>query len=372
MKFISSSNDLLRSLKSIYNVININKKLPILETFLFKIKKKNILNITVSDLEITMITQIKINSINFGSAAIPYKILIEILKKIPEQPLTFIKEIDNKLKIISQNGEYNISISSSEEYPKYSKLEKTDSFFISEKNLLKIINYTLFAVGNDDIRPVINGVFFEINYNNSSFISTDTNLLVKYSIKEIFSKKKFFFIIPKKPLNLLKNNLNYTDKSVLIEYNKYNTSFLFQNKKLICTLINGNYPDYLSIINNNYNKILIINKNYFLNSIKRVILFSNLLTYQIILNFSKSQSKISSWDINSNNKAFEYLFCHYEGDPIEIGFNSKYLIEILSNINCDDIKLEMFNNKTSCRLTPIINLSKKEEILILIMPIFIK
>ncbi|ASS46811.1 DNA polymerase III subunit beta [Candidatus Karelsulcia muelleri] len=366
MKFITSSNDLLKELKALFNVIN--NKLPILETFYLKIKKKNILNITVSDLEITMTTKLRINSINYGSAAIPYKILIDILKNIPEQPLTFIKEIDNKLKIIYQNGEYNISIYSSEEYPKYSILENTNSILISENKLLNIINNTLFAVGNDEIRPVINGVLFEINSKMSNFVSTNTNILVKYTRKDILSNNNIKFIISKKTLNILKNNLENSDEYVYISYNKLNTSFLFKKKKIICTLINGIYPNYLSIINNFYNKILIINRNYFINSIKRVTYFSNIIT-QIILNLSKNQSKISSWDINYNNKAFEYLFCSYEGDPIKIGFNSKFLIDILSNINCDDIKFEILDNKSSCKLTPIINLSNIEEILILIMPI---
>ncbi|MBU6942366.1 DNA polymerase III subunit beta [Candidatus Karelsulcia muelleri] len=366
MKFITSSNDLLKELKALFNVINLNNKLPILETFYLKIKKKNILNITVSDLEITMTTKLRINSINYGSAAIPYKILIDILKNIPEQPLTFIKEIDNKLKIIYQNGEYNISIYSSEEYPKYSILENTNYILISEKKLLNIINNTLFAVGNDDIRPVINGVLFEINSKMSNFVSTNTTILVKYTRKDILSNNKIKFIISKKTLNILKNNLENSDEYVYISYNKLNTSFLFKKKKIICSLINGIYPNYLSIINNFYNKILIINRNYFINSIKRVTYFSKIIT-QIILNLSKNQSKISSWDYNNKAKAFEYLFCSYEGDPIKIGFNSKFLIDILSNINCDDIKFEILDNKSSCKFTP--DLSNIEEILILIMPI---
>ncbi|YCJ91959.1 MAG: DNA polymerase III subunit beta [Candidatus Karelsulcia muelleri] len=369
MKFISSSNELLRSLKDILYVINITNKLPILENFLFKIKEKNVLTITVSDLEITMTISLNINSINFGSAVIPHKILLEILKKIPEQPLTFCKEKENKLKILSQNGEYDLSIFSSEEYPKYSLLRNNNHLLISEKILLNIINNTLFAVGNDEIRPVLNGVFFDIENNISNFVSTNSNFLVKYSIKDLSFNKEIRLIIPKKPLNLLKYNLNDTNNNVYISYNDLNTSFFFKNKKIICSLLNGNYPNYKSLLKKKYNKILIINKNYFLNAIKRVTLFSNRLTYQIILNFSKKRSQISSFDINYNKKAFEYLFCNYDGEPLEIVFNSKYLIEILSNINCEDIKFEMLNNNSSCRITPLMKNYKKEEILILIMPL---
>ncbi|MFP3037083.1 MAG: DNA polymerase III subunit beta [Candidatus Karelsulcia muelleri] len=245
MKFISSSNELLRSLKDILYVINITNKLPILENFLFKIKEKNVLTITVSDLEITMTISLNINSINFGSAVIPHKILLEILKKIPEQ--TFWKE--NKLKILSQNGEYDLSIFSSEEYPKYSLLRNNNHFLISEKILLNIINNTLFAVGNDEIRPVLNGVFFDIennknNISNSNFVSTNSNFLVKYSIKDLsFNKEKEIrLIIPKKPLNILKYNLNDTNNNVYISYNDLNTSFFFKKKKIICSPLNGTSP----------------------------------------------------------------------------------------------------------------------------------
>ncbi|XMD33436.1 MAG: DNA polymerase III subunit beta [Candidatus Karelsulcia muelleri] len=382
MKFISYSNELFRSLKDILYVLNRTnklKKFPILENFLFKIKEKNVLTITVSDLEITMTISLNINSINFGSAVIPHKILLEILKKIPEQPLTFCKEKENKLKILSHNGEYDFSIFSSEEYQKSSLLRNNNQkssllrnnnhFLISEKILLNIINNTLFAVGNDEIRPVLNGVFFDIENNISNFVSTNSNFLVKYSIKDFSFNKEIRLIIPKKPLNILKYNLNDTNNNVYISYNDLNTYFLFKTKKMRCSIINGNYPNYKSLMNKKYNKILIINKNYFLNAIKRVTLFSNRLTYQIILNFSKKRSQISSFDINYNNKAFEYLFCNYDGEPLEIVFNSKYLIEILSNINCEEIKFEMLNKNYSCRITPLMKNSKKEEILILIMPL---
>ena len=242
---------------------------------------------------------------------------------------------------------------------------------VSAEIIATAISKTIFATGNDDLRPIMSGVFFQFSSDGLIFVATDAHKLVKYSRNDVKSNEVAEFIMPKKPLNILKNILSTLNTEVTIEYNESNASFSFENYLLVCRLIDGKYPNYEAVIpKENPNKLL-INRNQFLNSVKRVAIFSNKTTHQIRLKIAGTELNISAEDIDYSNKADERLTCDYQGDDIQIGFNSRFLTEMLSNLTSDDIQLEMSLPNRAGILTPADGLVDGEIITMLVMPVML-
>ncbi|XOD67131.1 MAG: DNA polymerase III subunit beta [Flavobacteriales bacterium Tduv] len=371
MKFIVSSSELLKQLQALSGVINTKKTLPILDNFLLDFKEKQLI-ITVSDLETTMMVQMTVESDQTGRIALPARLMTDVLKTFPEQPLTFsIQEGENILKIVSQQGDYVLAVQNAEEFPKAPTLDNPSTVTLTTDILLDAIDKTLFATGNDELRLVMTGVFFELTPEGATFVGTDAHKLVKYVRNDIKAEQAARFILPKKPLTLLKNISFETKGDITIEYNETNIRISFDNKILVCRLLDGIYPNYKAVIPKENNKKLIINRTIFLNSIKRLALFSNKTTHQVRLQLSGSELKIMAEDIDFANKAQELLICDYEGDEITIGFNSRFLIEMLSHLNAEDIILEMSEPNRAGILRPLKNLEEGEEVFMLVMPIVV-
>lgn len=371
MKFIVSSSELLKQLQALSGVINNNNTLPILDNFLLDVKEKQ-LTVTASDLETTMMVQMAVDSNQNGQIAVTARLITDVLKTFPEQPLTlFIQEGENILKIVSQQGDYVLAVQNAEEFPKVPTLNNPSTVTLTTNILSEAIDKTLFATGNDELRVVMTGVFFELTPEGAVFVGTDAHKLVKYLRKDIKAEQVARFILPKKPLTLLKNISSSTKADITIEYNETNTRISFDNKILICRLIDGNYPNYEAVIPKGNNKKLTINRTSFLNSIKRLALFSNKTTHQVCLQLSGSELKITAEDIDLASKAQERLSCDYKGDDITIGFNSRFLIEMLSHLNAEDITLEMSEPNRAGILRPVDNLAKGEEVFMLVMPIVV-
>lgn len=382
MEFFISNYEFLKHLQCVNSVINNNNILPILSNFLFEIDKNKII-ITGSDLESTIIIEININYyLNKFKFIIPAKLLTNIIKILPEQNIKFnINNNKNIIEIISKQGIYTFSIQNGDEYPKEENIINNSYHKISIDNkiLLNIIDNTIFATGIDDLRPVMTGVFFSFTTNESIFVATDTNKLVKFSIKNLIVKKNFNCIIPKKTLFLLKNIINSDNleinKSIKIIYNHINIIFCFNNKKIICRLINGKFPNYDAVIPNNSinNKILIIDRILFLNSIKRISLFTNRITHQICLNIFNNTIIIYANDKDFSNKGYEKIVCDYKYNNITIGFNVKFLIDIITHINTEKIILQIYKANKPVIIKPLIQDSKlhNEQIIMILMPIVI-
>lgn len=370
MKFIVSSSELQKKLQVLGGVISSNNSMEILDYFLFEIEN-NELQISASDLETTMSAKVEINSESVGKIAVPAKLLLDVLKTFPEQPLTFIVKENNQLEIGSNHGDYELAYASSEEYPQPIELEEPSSTVITADILSSAINKTLFATGNDDLRPVMNGIFFQFSPESLKFVGTDAHKLVKYSREDIKASQEANFIMPKKPLNLLKNILSGDEGDVLIEYNDTNAKFTFENFELVCRLIDGKYPNYEAVIPKDNPNKLVIDRIQFLNSVKRVSIFSNKTTHQIRLKVAGAEIKISAEDIDYSNKAEERLTCDYQGDDMQIGFNSRFLVEMLSNLNSSSIQLEMSLPNRAGILTPIDGLEEGEKIIMLVMPVML-
>jgi DNA polymerase-3 subunit beta len=370
MKFIVSSSYLLKQLQILGGVINNNNTLPILDNFLFELKQTTLI-VSASDLETTMSSTLEVESESNGSVAIPARLLLDTLKTFPEQPLTFIIEDNNTVEISSNHGKYALAYANGEEFPKAVSLENPSKTLFSGDVLATAISKTIFAAGNDDLRPVMSGVFFQFSTESLTFVATDAHKLVKYQRTDISASENAEFIMPKKPLNLLKGILSGNDTEVTMEYNESNARFTFDNIDLICRLIDGKYPNYEAVIPKENPNQLTIARNQFLNSVKRVSIFSNKTTHQIRLKIAGAELNISAEDIDYSNKAEERLTCDYQGDDLQIGFNSRFLTEMLNNLTSDDVSLEMSLPNRAGILTPIDGLDEGEQITMLVMPVML-
>jgi DNA polymerase III subunit beta len=370
MKFIVSSTYLLKQLQVLGGVINNSNTLPILDNFLFDLNQSE-LTISASDLETTMSSIIDVESDNEGSVAIPAKLLLDILKTFPEQPLTFIVEENNTVEISSNHGKYALAYANGEEFPKAVELENPSSTTLSGDILASAISKTIFAAGNDDLRPVMSGVFFQFSTESLTFVATDAHKLVKYTRNDVSASETAEFIMPKKPLTLLKGILVGNDGDVTIEYNDSNAKFTFDSTVLICRLIDGKYPNYEAVIPKENPNKLTIDRTQFLNSVKRVSIFSNKTTHQVRLKIAGAELNVSAEDIDYSNKAEERLTCDYQGDDMQIGFNSRFLSEMLGNLTANEVQLEMSLPNRAGILTPIDDLEEGENITMLVMPVML-
>jgi len=370
MKFIVSSTYLLKQLQVLGGVINNSNTLPILDNFLFELDHTK-LTVSASDLETTMASSLDVESDSKGSVAIPARLLLDTLKTFPEQPLTFIIEDNNTVEISSNHGKYALAYADGNEFPKAVALEDPSKTIITGDILATAISKTIFAAGNDDLRPVMSGVFFQFSTEGLTFVATDAHKLVKYTREDVKASQVAEFIMPKKPLNLLKGILAASEDDVTIEYNESNAKFTFENSELICRLIDGKYPNYEAVIPKENPNKLAIDRTQFLNSVRRVSIFSNKTTHQIRLKIAGAELNISAEDIDYSNKAEERLTCDYQGDDMQIGFNSRFLTEMLNNLNSDDVQLEMSMPNRAGILTPIDGLDEGEHITMLVMPVML-
>ncbi|MCX6278805.1 MAG: DNA polymerase III subunit beta [Bacteroidetes bacterium] len=372
MRFIISSTLLLKNLQAIIGVINTNNTLPILDDFLFELEN-NSLTITSSDLETTMrVTVLTDLAEEQGCIAIPAKILVETLKTLPDIPVAFTINPDNlMIEISAGEGKYKLSGHPNNEYPRTPALEDTTSITFNSSLMAKAINRTLFATGNDELRLVLSGVFCELTPEDVTFVATDAHKLVRYKRTDVRSNESAAFILPKKPLNLLKNIFSSQEIPVTIEYNKTNAFFSFANINLICRLIDGKYPNYDAVIPKDNPNKLVIDRHSLLTTIRRVSIFANQSTHQIRFRITGQELMLSAEDIDFSNEARERLNCSYHGEDIEIGFNSKFLMEMLNNIETDEISLEMSLPNRAGILTPMNSENTEEDILMLVMPVML-
>lgn len=370
MKFIVSSTYLLKQLQVLGGVINNSNTLPILDNFLFELKDSK-LTVSASDLETTMLSTLDVESDNDGSIALPARLLLDTLKTFPEQPLTFVVEDNNTVEISSNHGKYALAYADGNEFPKAVELDNPSTTTIAGDILATAISKTIFAAGNDDLRPVMSGVFFQFSTEGLTFVATDAHKLVKYTRNDVQADQVAEFIMPKKPLNLLKGILATMDDAVTIEYNDSNAKFTFENSILVCRLIDGKYPNYEAVIPKENPNKLTIDRTQFSNSVRRVSIFSNKTTHQIRLKIAGAELNISAEDIDYSNKAEERLSCDYQGDDMQIGFNSRFLTEMLNNLNSDEVMLEMSLPNRAGILTPIDGLDDGEQVTMLVMPVML-
>jgi len=370
MKFIVSTTSLLKHLQSVQGVINSSSVLPILDNFLFEIDDKN-LTICTTDLNTTMKTSLPIECKGKAKIAVPSKILLETLKSLPDQPITFSFD-DNTfaIEINTDKGKYKLSGENGEDFPAIPEVSRASSFSIPSSALLSAVTNTLFAVGTDELRQAMTGVKFELDTNSINFVATDAHKLVLHTIKKIAIEETGAFIVPRKALNLLKSALPGDDTLVTVEHNSTNVFFSFKEIHLVCRLIDQKYPDYTAVIPKDNTNILTINRAEFLNTLRRISIYSNKTTYQVRLKIKGSELQVSAEDLDFSNQADETLACEYSGTDIEIGFNARFLIEMLNTLGGDTVRFEMSLPSRPGVMVPT-GQESNEETLMLIMPVML-
>jgi DNA polymerase-3 subunit beta len=374
MKFVVSSSDLLNHLQAISRVISSKNTLPILDNFLFQLDDKE-LEITASDLESTFITKMKLeNASDSGSIAIPAKILLDTLKEFPDQPLTFDISTDNyTIVIISANGQFNIVGQNGIDFPQLPTLkkDKRTSLQVNYDVFLQGINKTLFATADDELRPVMNGIFVELVNDSLTFVASDAHKLVRYRRNDIKPGTNASFILPKKPASLLKNILPKETSQIQVDFDDKNAMFRLTNYTLVCRLVEGNYPSYNSVIPTDNPNTLTIDRLEFYNSLKRVSVFANQASNLVKLQLTGNQLTVSAQDLDFSISAYERLACQYDGDDLEIGFKSVFLVEILSNLASGDVVCKLSDPSRAGIILPSEAEVEGEDVLMLLKPMMI-
>lgn len=374
MKFVVSSTELLAHLQNVSRVISSKNTLPILDNFLFRLDS-NELEITASDLESTLITKMSLeNTSDSGSIAVPARILTDTLKEFPEQPLTF--EIDQaKFSIVinSENGKFTIVGQNAGDFPQMPtvKADGKSTLEVPAEVLNSGISKTLFATADDELRPVMNGIYIELSTDDLTFVASDAHKLVRYKRTDAKADAAASFILPKKPASLLKNVLPGEANPVTIEFDEKNAFFTMTEYKLVCRLVEGNYPSYNSVIPTENPNKLSIDRAEFYNTLKRVAVYSNQASNLVKLALKGNQMTVSAQDIDFSISAYERLNCQYEGEDMEIGFKSTFLLEILSNLASPDVILELSDPTRAGILLPAASDNEAEDVLMLLMPMMI-
>lgn len=371
MKFIASTSSLSKQLQIINGVLSGSAVIPILEYFLFEVKEGT-LTITGTDLENSMRGNLEVEAKEDGSVAIPAKLIIDILKSLPEQPITFTIDPESyAIELTSDNGRYKIAGENPDDFPKFPELEQANTFHLPGKTLSKALVSTFFATGNDEVRPALSGVLFDMSENDLRFVSTDGNKLVKYQRSDISVDSGEKFIIPKKALNLLKNSLPSDDSNVKVEFNKLNALFSFGTFQLVCRLIDDKFPNYSAAIPEESPYQMTINRAEMLGSLKRISIFANKTTYQVELKIAGSELQLNAQDVDFSNEAHERLDCEFNGQDMEIGFSAKFLTEILSIIETDDVHF-LLSEPSKPGIVKPSSVEEGEDLLMLLMPIVLK
>lgn len=377
MKFIINSLVFSKQIQTISGVITNNNTVPIINCFLFHLDE-NLLTIRATDLETTLVTKIEVESgrlEGLTDIAVPSKLLIDILKSLDDVPLTFsVDDATYGINISSGEGKYRLAGKNPETFPNMPEMRDTEAITVPGSALVNAITRTAFAASTDEMRPQMGGIFCDITPENTTFVATDAHKLVRYRRSDIHSDNPTSFILPRKPVTMLRNILaaQKEEQEVKVEFNNTNAFFTFENFYIICRLVDGKYPNYEAAIPKENPNKLTVDRNSFLNTLRRVGLFANQASHQVRLSIQASELIVSAEDLEFSNDASEKLPCEYEGEPMEIGFNAKFLSEMVSNIDTEQILIEMSHPSRAGIIFPIREQEDSpEDILMLVMPVML-
>ena len=373
MKFIVASGELQKALNTVSGVISSSQSRPILENFLFELEN-DLLKITASDGETTLLTSLAVKSESQGKIAVPAKMFQDIIKSFGDQPLTFVVKPNETqegglLEILDEKDNYFIALDNAEDYPELMEFDSAQKVVVPSGVLAEALSNTLFATSNDSLRPVMTGVLFQFGEEETNFVSTDSHRLVVYKRTDIKNNEPMEFIMPKKPLSIFKNILSGSDDEVVIEFNENMAKFSFGEHTWICRLIDGKYPNYSAVVPKENPNVLTINRNLLLSSIRRASIFSSKSTNQVRFKLSGNILHLHAEDTEYANKAEMQIPCEYKGEDINIGFSSKFLTEMLAVLNSEDILIKMSQPNRPGIIEPVDGLDEDEHILMLSMPV---
>jgi DNA polymerase III subunit beta len=371
MRFIVTSTGLLKNLQQISGVISSNVVLSILEDFLFELNG-NTLTLTATDLETMMRVQLEVTEAQGdGRICIPSKILLEYLKNLPEQPITFnISEEDLSIEMSSSVGKYKIGGEKADDFPKEPPPGETNSFNMSSIALIESINKTLFAVSNDTLRPAMTGVFFELDKDSITLVSTDAHRLVQFRNNEVNCPTKEGFIVPKKPLQQLRATLPADETQLSLSYNDNHLFVTSSHLSMSCRLIDARFPDYRAVIPADNPYKLSVNRADFVSALRRVSIFANKTTNQVVLDINGNSLQLSAQDIDFSYEGKETLSCQYSGEDMKIAFNAKLMVEMVNNMDGAELQVEL-STPTRAGIFRPMEKAENEDVLMLLMPLMV-
>lgn len=377
MKFIINSLLFSKQIQSLSGVLTNSNTVPIINCFHFHLDE-GMLTIRATDLETTLVSKVEVETgrmDDINDVAVPSKLLLDIIKSMDDVPMTFsVEDTTYGISITSGEGKYRIAGKNPETFPNMPEAQNTTAIKLTSSLLVNAIGMTAFAASTDEMRPQMGGIFCDLNNENITFVATDAHKLVRYRRTDVHSDTPVSFILPRKPVAMMKSIMASLkdDMEVTLEYNNTNAAFTFGNFYIICRLVDGRYPNYdAAIPKENPNK-LTVDRNSFLNTLRRVGLFANQASHQIRLAIQERELVVSAEDLEFSNNAQEKLPCQYEGEPMEIGFNAKFLSEMVSNIDTEQILIEMSHPSRAGIIFPITNEENSpEDILMLVMPVML-
>ena len=372
MKLIISSSELLRGVMAVAKAIPAKSPLPILENFLFDLKE-NILAITASDSELTLKTQVEVEStVEEGRIAVPAKHMMDLLKELPDQPLTISTSSDSSFVCSWASGESTLPYFPAEDYPEISGTDDTAvTLQFPAQSLVDGISSTIYATADDEIRPAMNGIYFDIDLASTTLVASDSHKLICYTTTDVKASEKASFILHKKPAAILKAIIGKDAETVDVSFDSKNAVFKFGQTMVICRLVVGKYPKYRDVIPQNNSNILRINRTQLLNTVKRVSVCSNKASNHIKFDLKSGCLMVSAQDLGFSIAAHETLACQYDGEDLTIGFKSPFIIEILSNMNCGELVMKFLDSKRAALVVPAETEEESEKICGIIMPIMI-
>lgn len=372
MKFIVSSTALSSHLQAVSRVINTKNTLPILDCFLFVIEDGT-LSVTVSDSETTMVTSIELNESDSNARfAVVAKTLLDALKEIPEQPLTFDVNMENyEITVQYLNGKYSLMGQNADEFPQLAVLgDNAVRVEMDASILLNGINRSVFATADDELRPVMNGIYFDITTEDITMVASDGHKLVRCKTLAARGNERAAFILPKKPAVLLRNILPKEQGMVTIEFDERNAIFMLERYRMVCRLIEGRYPNYNSVIPQNNPHKVTVDRQSLLGALRRVSIFSSQSSSLIKLRLQENEIVVSAQDVDFSTSAEERQPCQYQGDSMSIGFKATFLIDILNNIQAQEVIIELADPSRAGIVIPVEE-EENEELLMLLMPMML-
>ena len=372
MKLIISSSELLKGVMAVSKAIPAKSPLPILENFLFNLKD-NVLEITASDSELTLRTQIQVENITEeGRIAVPAKHMMDLLKELPDQPLAISTISDSSFTCSWASGESTLPYFPAEDYPEITGTDETAvTLQFPAQSLVDGISSTIYATADDEIRPAMNGILFDIDLNSTTLVASDSHKLICYTTTDVNASEKASFILHKKPAAILKAIIGKDVENVEITFDSKNAVFRFGQTEVICRLVIGKYPKYRDVIPQNNSNILRINRVQLLNTVRRVSVCSNKASNHIKLDLKSGSLTISAQDLGFSIAAHETMECQYDGEDLTIGFKSPFIIEILSNMGCGEVVMKFLDSKRAALVVPAEEEEESEKICGIIMPIMI-
>lgn len=373
MKLIISSSELLRGVMAVAKAIPAKSPLPILENFLFDLKG-NTLEITASDAELTLRTQIEVESTaEEGRIAVPAKHMMDLLKELPDQPLTISTTSDSSFLCSWAGGESTLPYFPAEDYPEIIGADTNNAVTLQfpAQSLVEGISSTIYATADDEIRPAMNGIFFDIDLNSTTLVASDSHKLICYTTADVNASEKASFILHKKPASILKSTIGKDIETVEISFDAKTAEFKFGTTTVICRLVVGKYPKYRDVIPQNNSNILRINRSLLLNTVRRVSVCSNKASNHIKFDLKSGSLMVSAQDLGFSIAAHETMQCQYDGEDLTIGFKAPFIIEILSNMTCGELVIKFLDSKRAALIVPTEEEAESEKICGIIMPIMI-